>query len=1524
MQPSEEHSRCISSCDAPPLNFSAKEMDLRRMNRVDPRYAMYRWDCGSYPYYKVPILVNPTSSSSGIPHPGSFLPLPGGVPHPATDPYCSSGGICHQEGHDLFPHPEHCICDPRDPRYLSHHNTNVIHWESIPSGYSCCGQHAMHRALGPGSSSRHPDSARLYAAPVCGISSDGAMAHQNQQESVSENRRTASNRCLPHLPETSTNSQQHLGSIAQAEETASHGHSSYNPKPQNAGTFELKSTSDSVESSRADEEQTKKKALESESFDEVGLQIAGDQSDSVTSMAPSLSSVEDKKEERSPARKVTSASSILQSGLNTGLKVMPKSSQVTPLYGRPSWWGDEPEQEASYQWKYNPMATSSPSSLSPASCSSFPIALNQKQNSDSIVAPLTKTTVETSDDMAPSSQSLSEALHNSCSVGEEVNAETKERKPSVTSIRNGRLSTISGTLDGDAGTPFGDVKNPGHSPPERDSGGETRRFFVYPDPATTFADQRRDDQRQGRAAIAFIVDLESIDAEGGVVGAHHHITGESRLSEFLPRHCERSLQKRLSWMKRMHQRRHSTTSHSVKVSEGNENTAAQERQRFKSTDSRLFGDSFDDAIASDAIADDVSDAGTYTIDASSDSESMGSSFDARGARILAEFGVSEFTDAEPSVVGQWCSATQSAVEMEGKPTNFDSNSERFRNKLKELAQPSLMPLCSDAPEQNTSDDDDAENDPGTPTPKNSSTRVNVIENVKQSVGLDCTEQSYCSSVDQQKLASDSKQISKSIVSNEADVVLTIYTDAPSEHSVSHRRGEGRREMSESFRKNLKNSARSVRSLDTAVLLGEDDESLKSQLTCETQRSQTSVDTQILLQDPEVFSSSNSHQAKLRYNIAAKSSKINRCKIPLSQSSAVISDSRKGIMPSEKNYSQSPISSCLSSLASLDTNALMTNCLDYNAFELKILDQRQSTVVSESEDSLESCENASFQGSSPRTDISLDTQVLLGENKNRKSKNDESGTSFEVFSAGNSLELRSDFDGDGSSVDPLDDLISARTVASLTTEVLLKPTEEFICAVESTKVQKHRKPPDDRSKIAENNKEMKSANAFDEDSELSSCRSSTAEDQKSPISKSKLVKESSSVGSEKPTAVKHLKSKPPTPKSIPKASPPLNYHLSTRRCFSDLSVADHDETVSVSTSNAVQELKATGPKATVSNSIEHTRVNRTFALRCARREASDANETSRLESSNPQQRFNRAAKKNGSSKFDEVQRSRSASRSRASTISPRSPLESRRSTETYVSLGQKIVRKSQENDKKSQTSNTETSLYLHSLSRNDDSSSTTSHKSAPLYRASTTAPTKKKTKSDHGKVEASGGPQSLAIKGSTVHSVPQSLPISSSSLPDSSSNEWMRRKKYNPKQSLKAEISAKKAGKQDGQVINDGLDQRSKNWKRSSESSSLRSAPSTPSDWTDDEKLQLTPPGRDLPAVCQLSAKVKVLSDQVLQALRKRPEFRVNETLLQSSIQKASDLDSLNGSSPEFLYIYHNLQAAERQMSDIYQVLSSTN
>lgn len=336
------------------------------------------------------------------------------------------------------------------------------------------------------------------------------------------------------------------------------------------------------------------------------------------------------------------------------------------------------------------------------------------------VAPLTKTTIETSDDNnASSSQSLSEVFRNSCSVGKDSIAEAKERKPSVASIQNGRLSTISGTLDGDTSTPFCDAKNPGHSPPERDIGGETRRFFVYPDPTTPFAHQRGDaHRRQARASIAFIVDLESSDAKGGVGGALHHITGESRLSEFLPRHCERSLQKRLSWMKRMHQRRHSTTSQSgVKDGEGKEERAsAQERERFKSKDdssSRLLRDSsFDDVIAGDAIADDVSDAGTYTIDASSDSESMGGSFDARGARILAEFGVSEFAvdDAEPSVVGQWFSSTtQSAVaETESKLNSFDSNSERFRKELRELVQPSLT---SDSPEQNTSSDEEAGKDP---------------------------------------------------------------------------------------------------------------------------------------------------------------------------------------------------------------------------------------------------------------------------------------------------------------------------------------------------------------------------------------------------------------------------------------------------------------------------------------------------------------------------------------------------------------------------------------------------------------------------------------------------------------------------------------------------------------------------------------------------------------------------------------------------------------------------------------------
>jgi len=41
---------------------------------------------------------------------------------------------------------------------------------------------------------------------------------------------------------------------------------------------------------------------------------------------------------------------------------------------------------------------------------------------------------------------------------------------------------------------------------------------------------------------------------------------------------------------------------------------------------------------------------------------------------------------------------------------------------------------------------------------------------------------------------------------------------------------------------------------------------------------------------------------------------------------------------------------------------------------------------------------------------------------------------------------------------------------------------------------------------------------------------------------------------------------------------------------------------------------------------------------------------------------------------------------------------------------------------------------------------------------------------------------------------------------------------------------------------------------------------------------------------------------------------VNEMTLQSPKQASSDTDSLENTSPEFLYIFHNLEAAERQMS----------
>jgi len=48
--------------------------------------------------------------------------------------------------------------------------------------------------------------------------------------------------------------------------------------------------------------------------------------------------------------------------------------------------------------------------------------------------------------------------------------------------------------------------------------------------------------------------------------------------------------------------------------------------------------------------------------------------------------------------------------------------------------------------------------------------------------------------------------------------------------------------------------------------------------------------------------------------------------------------------------------------------------------------------------------------------------------------------------------------------------------------------------------------------------------------------------------------------------------------------------------------------------------------------------------------------------------------------------------------------------------------------------------------------------------------------------------------------------------------------------------------------------------------------------------------------------------------RKRPEFKVNEMILPNSKQMSSNGNSVENSSPEFLYIIHNLEAAERQMS----------
>lgn len=202
-----------------------------------------------------------------------------------------------------------------------------------------------------------------------------------------------------------------------------------------------------------------------------------------------------------------------------------------------------------------------------------------------------------------------------------------------------------------------------HSPPERDRpstvDGEVRHLqrFVYPDPLLPLPVER--DFRvvthgdncgplKCKAPTAFIVDLQNIDDDN----SQCRITVKTSLRQFLPRRCERSLQRRLSWMKQ-NRKPHSATER-LEGRTGSENqgdaVTTDSAQRFRLSQSSSFKDSFEEAIASDVIPDDVSEAGTYTIDVSSDGESV-TVADAR-ERILATFGVTGIEDAEFDK-GEW-------------------------------------------------------------------------------------------------------------------------------------------------------------------------------------------------------------------------------------------------------------------------------------------------------------------------------------------------------------------------------------------------------------------------------------------------------------------------------------------------------------------------------------------------------------------------------------------------------------------------------------------------------------------------------------------------------------------------------------------------------------------------------------------------------------------------------------------------------------------------------------------------------
>ena len=670
-----------------------------------------------------------------------------------------------------------------------------------------------------------------------------------------------------------------------------------------------------------------------------------------------------------------------------------------------------------------------------------------------------------------------------------------------------------------------------------------------------------------------------------------------------------------------------------------------------------------------------------------------------------------------------------------------------------------------------------------------------------------------------------------------DIVLTIYTEAASGCSITRSDTQPESHVI-NLHQDVRDPPRRLRSLDTAVLLAETDWSSKSRKACESWRTESTMDGGRPLLHPKTVASGCYTVTKSRDSGAEAYSPLETDKAGAVSfaASAVASESGRIVLPTDRDYFKIPASSYSGPVSSLTIGVRAGGTTDNETIDSQITPQRRSTPASESGDSLESPKSTRIASGNL---MSADERSRTGSRSNKKSilcdpEKDTDGTirtgsnefSFNVagqYSSGNSLDVRSDLDEDGSSVDPLDGVVPAHTFAVCTTEPSVKTTGELVQAlVVSQKARTLRKSVDESFKVNH------PSTATESESPVKIAETSN----KKPLPSSFGPKTQVTLPiTDKPVASKHPKTKPPTPKSFPKSPSLPDGKLSSRRCFSDLDVAGHDESSSEVASPLVSEGKGTGGKGATS-SVEHTRMNRTFALRCARREASDG--TDALRSDNAQ-RSTRTAKKSSSSKFDDVQRSRSASRSRPGGASPRSLFESPRSAETSLNLGQRAAKKGQENDKKTrQTSSIDSSTLSRSMVRDDESSS---QKSAAGFRPPNAARTAKKKNlaSDRGKEGALDGASGVTVKGSPVLSRPLS---SSLALPEPAANEWTRRKKYNPKQSLQTEVSVKKTGRPDGKPvlgIVDKAESRPRNRKKVAESSG-KNAPSTPSDWTDDEKL----------------------------------------------------------------------------------------